>query len=304
MRKILSYEVREEDLEKTAGGLVNLLLKNCMHLTGHEVSRAKFHEDGITADDVPVTVKQRIHAGQMLSICLEDTAEMESRVVPVEGDVTILYEDEDIVFVDKPSGLVVHPSHGHFFDSVGNYLAYYYEQQGQEVICRVIGRLDKDTSGILLFAKNRAAASRMSKQKQTGESRRRYLALVEGRLAEKQGEIDSPLGKVPGDLLRQQVCEDGLSAHTIYEVVQEFEDYSLVSVEITTGRTHQIRVHMASIGHPLIGDPLYGKEKYGLNRAALHSYEVECLQPFTREAVYVRSPVPEDMAALLERRFL
>ena len=141
---------------------MNFLLKDCLHLTGREVSRAKFLPDGIMADGVQVTVKQRLRAGQILTVCLEDTDGMESRVAAREGALTILYEDEDIVFVDKPAGVVVHPSHGHFYDSVGNYLAYYYEQQGMDVICRVIGRLDKDTSGVLLFAKNQAAAARMT----------------------------------------------------------------------------------------------------------------------------------------------
>ncbi len=300
MRKILTYEVKEEDMEDTAGGLVNLLLKNKLHLTGHEVSRAKFQEGGILANGQPVTVKERIAVGQSLEICLEDTDTMENHVVPVPGQVEILYEDEDLVFVDKPSGLVVHPSHGHFFESVSNYLSYYYEKKGETVICRVIGRLDKDTSGVLVFAKNRASASRLSAQKQNGISRRIYLALVRGHITQKKGEIHAPLGRVPGDQLRQQICKDGLEAHTYYEVIQEFERYSLVQVEITTGRTHQIRVHLASLGHPLLGDPLYGEEEYRLKRAALHSYQVACIQPFTGEQICIKSPLPKDMKILIQ----
>lgn len=304
MRRTLSYQIQEEDIEHTVGGLVNFLLKDCLHLTGREVSRAKFLPNGITADGVQVTVKQRLTAGQTLTVCLEDTDGKESRVAPREGPIQIVYEDEDIVFVDKPAGVVVHPSHGHFYDSIGNFLAYHYEQLGQDVICRVIGRLDKDTSGVLLFAKNQAAAARMTAQKQTDESSRTYLALVSGHMPKQSGEIDAPLERMPDDLMLQRVSESGLSAYTTYKVVQEFEGYSLLSVKISTGRTHQIRVHMASIGHPLLGDVLYGKPDARIARAALHSSEVICRQPFTGEAIQIQVPLPEDMQCLLnEKRF-
>ena len=299
MRRTLSYQIKEEDVERTVGGLVNFLLKDCLHLTGREVSRAKFLPDGIMADGVQVTVKQRLRAGQVLTVCLEDTIGKESRVAPREGPIEIVYEDEDIVFVNKPAGVVVHPSHGHFYDSISNFLAYHYEQLGQDVICRVIGRLDKDTSGALLFAKNQAAAARMTAQKQTGESSRTYLALVTGHMPKQSGEIDTPLERVPDDLMLQRVSENGLSAHTTYEVIQEFDGYSLLSVEIETGRTHQIRVHMASMGHPLLGDTLYGTSEKRILRAALHSAKVVCRQPFTGERIQIHVPMPEDMQRLL-----
>ena len=299
MRRTLSYQIKQEDVDRTVGGLVNFLLKDCLHLTGREVSRAKFLPNGIMADVVQVTVKQRIKAGQTLTVCLEDTDGKESRVAPREGPIQIVYEDEDIVFVNKPAGVVVHPSHGHFYDSIANFLAYHYEQLGQDVICRVIGRLDKDTSGVLLFAKNQAAAARMTAQKQNGESSRTYLALVSGHMPKQSGEIDAPLERMPDDLMLQRVSESGLSAYTTYEVVQEFEEYSLLSVKISTGRTHQIRVHMASIGHPLLGDVLYGKPDARIARAALHSSEVTCRQPFTGETIQIQVPLPEDMSQLI-----
>ena len=299
MRRTLSYKIKQEDVDRTVGGLVNFLVKDCLHLTGREVSRAKFLPNGIMADVVQVTVKQRIKAGQTLTVCLEDTDGKESRVAPREGPIQIVYEDEDIVFVNKPAGVVVHPSHGHFYDSIGNFLAYHYEQLGQDVICRVIGRLDKDTSGVLLFAKNQAAAARMTAQKQNGESSRTYLALVSGHMPKQSGEIDAPLERMPDDLMLQRVSESGLSAYTTYEVVQEFEEYSLLSVKISTGRTHQIRVHMASIGHPLLGDVLYGKPDARIARAALHSSEVTCRQPFTGETIQIQVPLPEDMSQLI-----
>ena len=139
----------------------------------------------------------------------------------------------------------------------------------------------------------------MTAQKQNGESSRTYLALVSGHMPKQSGGIDAPLERMPDDLMLQRVSESGLSAYTTYEVVQEFEEYSLLSVKISTGRTHQIRVHMASIGHPLLGDVLYGKPDARIARAALHSSEVTCRQPFTGETIQIQVPLPEDMSQLI-----
>ena len=164
MDKILMYTLREEDLAVTAGGVVNLILRNCVHVTGHEISRAKFAGGGITADGMPVTVKDRIRPGQTLRVTLPERepkpTEYGAHVVPEkppEGILQFLYEDEDLVALNKPAGTVVHPTHGHWHDTLGNYLAYYYGEQGEDVVCHVAGRLDMDTSGVLVFAKNRAA---------------------------------------------------------------------------------------------------------------------------------------------------
>ena len=312
--KVLSYTLREEDLPETAGGLVNLVLKNKVRVTGHEISAAKFTPDGITCDGVMIRVTERMQPGQTLRVVLPEEAEQE-KLIPAEGPVRVLYEDEDLIAVDKAAGEVVHPGPGHYTDTVANYVTWYL---GGTAGLRIIGRLDKETSGVLVFAKNRAAAARLQRQRREGVFVRTYLAVCEGVFTDgfgpqeqggnsdsgersgRRGTIDCPLEKVPGVLMKMRAAQEGgLRAVTQYEVLREWEaeaddpaaapaaalngsaegvngsvegkaemrrqagarkGFSLLRVTIETGRTHQIRVHMASIGHPLVGDTLYGSD--------------------------------------------
>ena len=173
MEKVLEYTLREEDLAITAGGLVNLILKNCVRVTGHEISAAKFTRDGITCGGRTVHVSERILPGQTLRVVLPEDERRAGKILPVEPpeDLDILYEDEDLVIVNKPAGTAVHPSPGHYAGTMANYLAYHLQQQGQGSVCRIIGRLDKETSGALVFAKNRAGAARLTRERQSGEGK-------------------------------------------------------------------------------------------------------------------------------------
>lgn len=308
MDKIFTYVLRADDLQSTAGGLVNLILKDRIHVTGHEISRAKFMPGGITADGRSVTVKDRIAPGQTLRLVLSDTASDTDKVPPVEGPITFLYEDEDIVVINKSAGSVVHPTHGHHKDTLANYLAWHYQSQGLDVSCRIAGRLDKETSGALVFAKNRATSGRLAAERRDQLFRRSYLTIVQGAFPDnkKEGHIDSPIEKAPDSLLKRQIAPTGCgdSALTNYEILGcvpygSIGDgmITLLRVHIETGRTHQIRVHMASIGHPLLGDTLYGglgPESGGAPRALLHAASVEFIQPFTKEEVKVTAPMPDD----------
>ncbi len=362
MDKILSYTLQPEDLEKTAGGLVNLILKECVRVTGHEISAAKFLEDGITCDGRMVHVSERILPGQTLRVRLPEEKDG-GKLVATPGRIRILYEDEDLIAVDKAAGEVVHPCPGHYVDTIANHLTWYLQEKSRQDrsaepvksgICRaesvpdrsaepgqrenaasekggekntkeadasglrIIGRLDKETSGVLVFARSRAAAARLQRQRQEGTFVRTYLAVCEGVFGEKEksGVIDRPMEKVPGVLMMMRTCESGMRAVTHYEVLEEHQGRSLVRFHIETGRTHQIRVHMADIGHPLCGDTLYGKdaeagenllhvksmpdgEQEGSRRALLHAVSVECRQPFTGEKIRIFSELPQDIRALL-----
>ena len=164
---------------------------------------------------------------------------------------------------------------------------------------RSVGRLDKDTSGIVVFAKNGTAAGRLARQKQEGTFKKEYLALVEGIPEKEEGIITEKIGKREGELMRMCVTSHGKAAFTQYQVREKMQDYALVSLSLATGRTHQIRVHMAWMGHPLLGDSLYGGHSEHIERAALHASCVSLIQPFTGKEIQVRAELPEDMQKCL-----
>ena len=179
-------------------------------------------------------------------------------------------------------------------------LAYYFQKRGEHVRIRSIGRLDKDTSGIVVFAKNQAAAGRLAEQKQQGKFRKEYLAIVEGCPEKDEGIIRGKIDKMQGELMKMCVSPQGKTAVTRYQVLKRMENSSLVKLSLSSGRTHQIRVHMAWTGHPLLGDSLYGGSMEKIRRAALHAICVTLFQPFTGEKIRVQAPLPGDMQKCLE----
>ena len=214
-------------------------------------------------------------------------------ILPENIPIKIVYEDDDLLVVDKKAGEVCHPAHGHYQDTLANQAAAYLAGCGSEKApIRCIGRLDKDTSGTLLFAKNRLAAERLARQKEEGVFRKEYLALVNGifPVSNRSGEICLPLAPLPGSLMKMQVSGNGKRALTRYEVLCSDRHCSLVLCRIETGRTHQIRVHMAAIGHPLVGDPLYGNDTHvSSTRTALHAWRLYLKQPVTGEELMIES---------------
>ncbi len=179
MDRFLEYRLKEEDLIQTADGLVNLVLKNCVRVTGHEISGAKYTRDGITVDGHRVRVTERMRPGQTIRVRLKDFDDPE-KILPLEGSVEILHEDEDLIIVNKPAGVAVHPSPGHYRDTLANLVAGYFAARGEQTACRIAGRLDMETSGAIVFAKNGATAGRLSRERLQGISGRLYLALVHG----------------------------------------------------------------------------------------------------------------------------
>lgn len=282
-----------------AGIKVDTLLKRHLHLSGTVVRRIKWWEDGILADGVRVRTDFRPAAGQVLSVRLS-APHRNSGIVPAPGPLDIVYEDEDVIVLNKAPGVSVHPGPGHFDDTLGNFLVDYYEKTGQEADFHPVHRLDRGTSGLLVSAKHPHAQEGLKNQLHTERFRRVYLAVCEGVPDPSAGVIDAPLGPRPGSLMEQTVRPDGKPARTRYEVLEAGHGRALLRLELDTGRTHQIRVHMAHIGHPLTGDFLYGTEDRALiPRPALHSARLSFLQPVTGERLEFSVPLPEDMARLL-----
>ena len=282
-----------------AGIKVDTLLKRHLHLSGTVVRRIKWLPDGILVDGARVNTRFCPMEGQVLSVRLDDP-ERRSGIVPAPGPLDILYEDGDMVVLNKAPGVSVHPGPGHFDDTLGNFLLDHYDQEGETADFHPVHRLDRGTSGLLAAAKHPHAQEVLKNQLHTNAFRRTYLAVCEGVPQPPEGTIEAPLGPKPGSLMEQMVRPDGKFARTRYKVLGEYQGRALVELELDTGRTHQIRVHMAHLGHPLTGDFLYGQENRELiGRPALHSHRLELCHPVTGERMTFTAPVPQDMEALL-----
>ncbi len=208
--------------------------------------------------------------------------------------VPIAFEDDDLIVFDKPADMPVHPSALYYNDTLGNYFAALFEKE--QTAFRPINRLDRDTTGLCISAKTTLAANKISTT-----LKKEYFAIVKGKLEEKEGTIDLPLIRVPGSIITRKVDETGQRAVTHYKVIEEFEEFSLVSVILETGRTHQIRVHFSHIGHPLEGDTLYGGRDEFIKRQALHCGKISFLHPQTGALTEISSPLPDDMKKLTHR---
>ncbi|MDO4305319.1 MAG: RluA family pseudouridine synthase [Eubacteriales bacterium] len=256
-----------------------------------EISRLKFRQQGMTVDGHPCRSTEILKEGQRISLRLDDDTAAEYAVRKDLPEISICYEDRDLLILDKPSGISCHPGRGHFDDSLGSQAASYLRAKGEGNTLRLIGRLDKDTSGAVVFAKNQAASARLWKQREDGSFHKTYTALVHGILEPAEGRISVPLEAVPGVKNRMRTAEEGKGAVTCYRTRKvchaSGRQVSFVECTLETGRTHQIRVHMASLGHPVLGDPFYGQPD-GMPRLCLHAEKVELRQPFTGEDIQIQ----------------
>ena len=282
-----------------AGIKVDTLLKKHLRLSGTVVRRVKWLPEGILVDGARVNTRYCPTQGQVLSVQLSDP-ERRSGILPAPGPVDIVFEDGDVIVLNKAPGLSVHPGPGHFSDTLGNFLLHYYDQSGQDCDFHPVHRLDRGTSGLMVAAKHPHAQEVLKNQLHTDEFRRTYLAVCEGVPSPVAGTVDVPLGPKPSSLVEQMVREDGKPARTHYEVLSVHDGRALLRLVLDTGRTHQIRVHMAHLGHPLTGDFLYGTEDAALiPRPALHSARLSFLHPITGARLECSLPLPEDMKALI-----
>ena len=283
-----------------AGEKIDTLLRRELHLSGTVIRRIKWVEDGILLDGVRAITGQRAAAGQVLSALVSDP-DPKYDMVPTPGPLDLVYEDQDILVVNKAPGLAVHPGPGHYDDTLCNHIAWYYRQTGVPADLHLVHRLDRGTSGLMVVAKHPHAQERLKRQLHTPAFRRIYLAVCDGVPQPSEGLVDAPIGPVPGSLISRRVEAGGQWARTRYRVLDTANGRSLVELELDSGRTHQIRVHMAHLGCPLTGDFLYGTEDQSLiTRPALHSSQLFLNHPVTGESLHWQLPLPADMAALLD----
>lgn len=281
------------------GVRVKSILQDNLHLSNTAIKHAKTTPDGLLLDGVPVFVSAIVRERQILSVLVGDVSP-EPNLIPQEGSLHIVYEDEDILIVNKEAGIVVHPTRTHKEDTLGNFVAHYYQTTKQPIPFRPVHRLDRGTSGLLCIAKHAHAQERLKGQLHTAQFQRIYLAVCEGTPAPSTGTIDAPIAQPEDSVIKRVVSPTGAPATTHYEVIQSHGAYSLVRLALATGRTHQIRVHMAHIGHPLVGDFLYGTENHGLiSRTALHATALSLTHPIAEERLSWQVPLPPDMAQLM-----
>lgn len=280
------------------GQKVDTLLRQALGLSGTVIRKAKALPDGILLDGLPVYVSRRVQTGQTLCVVVGDTG-VAGGPEPVEGPLDLVYEDGDLIVVNKAPGVPSHPGPGHYSDTIGNFLSYYYKKSGVIAGFHPVHRLDRGTSGLMVVAKHAHAQEVLKRQLHTDAFCRTYLAICDGVPDPGQGVVEAPIGRAEGSILARRVDPAGQWARTRYRVLGAHEGRALVELVLDSGRTHQIRVHMAHIGCPLTGDFLYGIEDRALiPRPALHAWRVALLHPVTGRPLSWTAPLPDDMARL------
>ncbi len=298
MKRVLSYIITEKDGGRTVREY--LRCRGCSHGI---LASMKPDPGAILLNGAHVFLTRRLIPGDLLTLILREE-ESSVNIVPAAVPFSIIYEDEDLLVIDKPAGVSIHPAVNHPADTLANGIAWYFQQRGESYVFRCINRLDRDTTGLLLLAGHRLSAAVLEKQLWQREIHRTYLAVAEGVLPP-EGTIDLPIGRKEGSIVERCADpENGDQAVTHFRTLSHFSNngniLSAVLLRLDTGRTHQIRVHMQSIGHPLLGDTLYNpKGLPGMPRQALHSWRLSFRHPVSDRYQCFTAPVPDDLRQIL-----
>ena len=275
---------------------IKQVLKEEFHISDRLLKKLKLNHQ-IFLNYIPVNINYSdLIIGDFISIVLDFEEEYDN-IVPLESNLNIIYEDNYLLAVNKPSNMPVHPSCNHFEDSLSNIVKYYFDCIGLKRKIRIVNRLDKDTSGIVIFAKNEYIQEALIQQMKNTTFKKEYLAILNGILEKNSDTISAPIARKENSIIERCVnFETGDIAITHYDLIKTIDNkYSLVHFVLETGRTHQIRVHSAYIGHPILGDTLYGSSSNLINRQALHAQKVSFIHPITKKSIILEAPLPEDM---------
>ncbi len=249
-----------------------------------------------------VYTSKEIKVGDIIEVNI-DFDEESDNIVPTKMNLDILYEDEYLLIINKEPNLPVHPSILHFEDSLSNGVKYYYEKNNIKRLLRPVNRLDKDTSGIVIFAKNEYIQESLVRQMKSNDFKKEYVAILVGNIIDSKGTIDKPISRKEDSIIEREINKSGDQAITHFELIKNFEinsqKLSYVKFILETGRTHQIRVHSKSIGHPILGDSLYGSKSDLISRQALHAYKVTFIHPITKSQIQIIAEIPNDIKTLI-----
>lgn len=280
----LKYIVRNNAYENI-NQIITSHFKISTRLKSKLIKKNRIYLNGKVTD-----TRNKINIGDEITIDL-NYEEDNSNIVPTKMNLEIIYEDEWLIAINKPAGIAIHPSILHYNNSLSNGVRFYFDEISLKKKIRPINRLDKDTSGVVIFAKCEYIQECLTKSKINKE----YICLCSGMFDKKEGTINLPIARKENSIIERCINENGKKAITHYKILKEFENYSLVLCKLETGRTHQIRLHLASIGHPILGDTLYGKPSKLIARQALHSYKTEFLHPINKNKMQLISPIPQDI---------
>ncbi|WP_223067840.1 RluA family pseudouridine synthase [Paenibacillus caui] len=294
------------------GWLLKTVLQRRLGVSRKLMSRLKLTEQGITLNGERVYISVTVKEGDQVAIRLEQ--EISEDILPQPIPFDILYEDDALLIINKQPGIIVHPTHGHYTETLANGVVYYWQQRGERFRFRPVHRLDQETSGVLAVAKNAYVHQHISEQMLADQVLKKYSAFVHGTPPIEERRIDDPIDRDPLEPHRRIVTESGYPALTFYRVKESYKHGSWVELQLGTGRTHQIRVHMSHLGNPLIGDKMYGfsmlqslaeekrqaaaKLDASMKRQALHAEKLGFKHPLTGEQIVFTAPLPEDMHRL------
>ncbi len=290
MERILTYTI--------SGASEVQKVKSFLRAQGYSAQNLielKKRPDNVLINDTPVFLTHKLQAGDVLTVHIREEISSE-HIEPVKLPLDIVYEDEDLMVINKPAGMPTHPSQNNRDNTLGNALAWYFAEKKEAFVFRCINRLDRDTSGLTIVAKHMVSAGMLSAMAASGAIEKEYLAIAKGSVTPPSGTITAPLSRKEGSIIERTVdFEKGERAVTHYHLLHEKDGHSLVSLTLETGRTHQIRIHMKYLGYPLIGDYLYNPDTERITRQALHAYRLRFIHPITGELLEFIAPLPKDM---------
>lgn len=275
---------------------VKEVLKSYFEISERLLAKLK-NAHQIYLNNKPCYVSKKICIGDIISVCL-DFKEDSENILAKKMNLDILFEDEALLIINKPAGIPVHPSILHFDDSISNGIKYYFDSINLKRKIRPVNRLDKDTTGIVIFAKNEYIQEKLIKQMNKNIFKKEYYAILEGHLEKKFGIIDAPISRKENSIIEREINDNGSFAVTHFELIENFKfknnELCFVKFILETGRTHQIRVHSKFIGHPILGDSLYGNKSELISRQALHAYKIEFIHPITNKKMMIVADLPVD----------
>ena len=297
MERVLSYTISPLEANFT---IADFLKKK--GFSSQNIIELKKMERSVLINNEWMHMNYRLQENQELIIHIQENTTNE-HIVPVPLPFPIIYEDEDIVVINKPADMPIHPSQNNYQNTLANAAAYYYEiENNTHFTFRCINRLDRDTTGLTILAKNMYSANILASLMQERKIKRLYIAILDGSLEKKWGTIHRPIGRKDNSTIEREVnFKHGEKAITHYYKIREFSNYQLAAFQLETGRTHQIRVHMASVNAPLVGDTLYNTRASAtlINRQALHAYRISFPHPITGKLMKFTAPIPEDITTFI-----